>query len=83
MEQEPVALGHDVQVIDPDVRGYVYSLVTAVSAKSQSFTGNRGIGYRLILILSFLSSEGSMARMQIDMCWVMMPSHVCVISRDG
>lgn len=32
MEQEVVALGHDVQVIDPDVRGYVYSLVTAVSA---------------------------------------------------
>ncbi|KAJ5580764.1 hypothetical protein N7450_007065 [Penicillium hetheringtonii] len=30
MEQEPVALGHDVQVIDPDVRGYVYSLVTAL-----------------------------------------------------
>ncbi len=32
MEQEVVALGHDVQVVDPDVRGYVYSLVTAVSA---------------------------------------------------
>ncbi|KAJ5201639.1 uncharacterized protein N7498_006302 [Penicillium cinerascens] len=30
MEQEAVALGHDVQVIDPDVRGYVYSLVTAL-----------------------------------------------------
>ena len=30
MEQEVVALGHDVQVVDPDVRGYVYSLVTAV-----------------------------------------------------
>lgn len=25
-----VALGHDVHVVDPDVRGYVYSLVTAV-----------------------------------------------------
>lgn len=31
MEQEVVTLGHDVQVVDPDVRGYVYSLVTAVS----------------------------------------------------
>jgi hypothetical protein len=31
MEQEAVAIGHDVQVVDPDVRGYVYSLVTAVS----------------------------------------------------
>ncbi|KAJ5180717.1 hypothetical protein N7492_003927 [Penicillium capsulatum] len=30
MEQEAVALGHDVQVVDPDVRGYVYSLVTAL-----------------------------------------------------
>ncbi|KAJ6104246.1 Timeless protein [Penicillium sp. IBT 18751x] len=30
MEQEVVALGHDVQVVDPDVRGYVYSLVTAL-----------------------------------------------------
>jgi len=83
MEQEPVALGHDVQVVDPDVRGYVYSLVTAVSAQSQSYTGTRGIGCRLILIPSFFSSEGSMARMQTNMCWVMMPSHVCVISRDG
>lgn len=30
MEQEPASLGQDVQVVDPDVRGYVYSLVTAV-----------------------------------------------------
>lgn len=33
MDDEPVvaAPGHDVQVIDPDVRTYVYTLVTAVS----------------------------------------------------
>jgi hypothetical protein len=31
MDQEAVAVGQDVQVVDPDVRGYVYSLVTAVS----------------------------------------------------
>ncbi|KAJ5683138.1 Topoisomerase 1-associated factor 1 [Penicillium macrosclerotiorum] len=30
MDQEAVAVGHDVQVVDPDVRGYVYSLVTAL-----------------------------------------------------
>jgi hypothetical protein len=30
-EQDPIALGQDVQVVDPDVRGHVYSLVTAVS----------------------------------------------------
>ncbi|KAJ5631656.1 uncharacterized protein N7484_011756 [Penicillium longicatenatum] len=29
-EQDPIALGHDVQVVDPDVRGHVYSLVTAL-----------------------------------------------------
>ncbi|KAJ5806999.1 hypothetical protein N7474_010591 [Penicillium riverlandense] len=30
MDQEVGAVGHDVQVVDPDVRGYVYSLVTAL-----------------------------------------------------
>ncbi|KAJ5935633.1 hypothetical protein N7466_005180 [Penicillium verhagenii] len=29
-DQEPIALGHDVQVVDPEVRGHVYSLVTAL-----------------------------------------------------
>lgn len=28
---EVLAVGNDVQVVDPDVRGAVYSLVTAVS----------------------------------------------------
>jgi replication fork protection complex subunit Tof1/Swi1 len=32
MDEEVVPLGHDVQVVDPDVRNYVYSLVTAVSS---------------------------------------------------
>ncbi|KAJ5096214.1 Timeless protein [Penicillium alfredii] len=30
MDDEVGPLGHDVQVVDPDVRGYVYSLVTAL-----------------------------------------------------
>ncbi|OGE48753.1 hypothetical protein PENARI_c026G06180 [Penicillium arizonense] len=30
MDEEVVPLGHDVQVVDPDVRGYVYGLVTAL-----------------------------------------------------
>jgi hypothetical protein len=30
MEQEVTSVGHDIQVIDPDVRIHVYSLVTAV-----------------------------------------------------
>ncbi|KAJ5108811.1 hypothetical protein N7456_005486 [Penicillium angulare] len=30
MEQGPLAVGNEVQVVDPDVRGYVYSLVTAL-----------------------------------------------------
>lgn len=33
MDEEVVAVGHDVQVVDPDVRNYVYGLVTAVSSK--------------------------------------------------
>lgn len=34
MDEEVVPLGHDVQVVDPDVRNYVYGLVTAVSSLS-------------------------------------------------
>lgn len=34
MDEEAVPFGQNVQVIDPDVRVYVYSLVTAVSAPS-------------------------------------------------
>ncbi|KAJ5788407.1 Timeless protein [Penicillium paradoxum] len=30
MDEEAVPLGHDVQVVDPDVRNYVYGLVTAL-----------------------------------------------------
>ncbi|KAJ5543159.1 DNA repair protein (Tof1) [Penicillium sp. DV-2018c] len=30
MDDDVVALGHDVQVVDPDVRNYVYGLVTAL-----------------------------------------------------
>ncbi|KAJ5366779.1 Timeless protein [Penicillium brevicompactum] len=30
MDEEVVAVGHDVQVVDPDVRNYVYGLVTAL-----------------------------------------------------
>lgn len=37
MDQEAVPLGNDVQVVDPDVRGYVYSLVTAVSSSLWKF----------------------------------------------
>lgn len=76
MEQEPVSLGHDVQVVDPDVRGYVYSLVTAV-CEIQT------IGCVRSLTRLFLSSEGSMAKMQTDMCWEMTPWHVCAISSGG
>ena len=31
MDEEAVSFGQNVQVVDPDVRAYVYSLVTAVS----------------------------------------------------
>lgn len=36
MDEEAVSFGQNVQVVDPDVRGYVYSLVTAVSLLSFS-----------------------------------------------
>lgn len=36
MDEEAVPFGQNVQVVDPDVRGYVYSLVTAVSLLSLS-----------------------------------------------
>lgn len=80
MEQEPVALGHDVQVVDPDVRGYVYSLVTAVSA----FTPRLSREYSWTLTdTPDSSSEASMAKMQINMCWETMPWHAFAISSDG
>ena len=31
MDEEAVSFGQNVQAVDPDVRAYVYSLVTAVS----------------------------------------------------
>ena len=34
MDEEAVSFGQNVQVVDPDVRAYVYSLVTAVSTTS-------------------------------------------------
>lgn len=75
MEQEAVALGHDVQVIDPDVRGYVYSLVTAVCVplipRAHSLT-------RLISSL-----EASMVKMPTATYWAMTPWLVCAISSDG
>jgi hypothetical protein len=52
MEQEVVALGHDVQVVDPDVRGYVYSLVTAVSATSPDRRSRRVEDWLTTLILA-------------------------------
>lgn len=75
MEQEPIALGHDVQVVDPDVRGHVYSLVTAVCVNPEDFWS------ALTRLPS--SSEGSMAKMLTDMYWEMTPWHVCAISSDG
>lgn len=56
MDEEPASFGQNVQVIDPDVRAYVYSLVTAVSALWWSI-GQADIS----------SLEASMARMQISM----------------
>lgn len=75
MEQEPVALGQDVQVVDPDVRGYVYSLVTAVCVTLHNWA-------RLLTRLP-LSSEGSMAKMLIATCWETTLWRVCATSSGG
>lgn len=77
LEQDPIALGQDVQVIDPDVRGHVYSLVTAVSLLPRPFHYTRPHA----TVISSL--EVSMAKMRIATSWVMMPSRVCAISSDG
>lgn len=61
MDQEVGAVGHDVQVVDPDVRGYVYSLVTAVSVflRVPRVLGANPLG----------SWEDSMAKMPTNMSW--------------
>jgi len=76
-EQDPIALGQDVQVVDPDVRGHVYSLVTAVSLLPRPFHYTRTHA----IVIS--SSEVSMAKMRTATSWVMMPWHVCATSNGG
>lgn len=75
MDQEVVAVGHDVQVVDPDVRGYVYSLVTAVS-----------VFLRVARVLdadTLGSWEVSMAKMPTNMSWETTHWHVCATSSGG
>ncbi|KAF4980576.1 hypothetical protein F66182_17217 [Fusarium sp. NRRL 66182] len=43
MELDAVAVGRDVQVVDPEVRAHVYSLVTALGG----FNGEDGSKYNL------------------------------------
>lgn len=76
-EQDPIALGQDVQVIDPDVRGHVYSLVTAVNLlpRLSHYTRTHAT------VLSSL--EVSMAKMRTATSWVMTPWHACAISSGG
>lgn len=78
MEQEPFALGQDVQVVDPDVRGHVYSLVTAVCD-----TPHNPEDWARLLTRLLLSSEGSMAKTRIATCWEMTPWRVCATSSGG
>jgi hypothetical protein len=66
MDEEVVPLGHDVQVVDPDVRGYVYGLVTAVSSVLLPCLAN-------LLTWSTISSEVSTAKMPTDTCSEMTP----------
>lgn len=41
MEDDGAVFGQNVQVVDPDVRAYVYSLVTAVSCSNALRGGER------------------------------------------
>lgn len=78
--EEPVALGHDVQVVDPDVRGYVYSLVTAVRI---TFPFRTSIDFHLLTTPLSFSLVASMAKMQTNMSWEMTPWLVSAILSDG
>ena len=76
MEDDGAVFGQNVQVVDPDVRAYVYSLVTAVSC-SNALWGGRDVanGPR--------SSVVSTAKMRIDMFWETMRWHAYEISSGG
>lgn len=65
---------HGVQVVDPEVRAYVYSLVTAVSGPLSMY------GFGMLTISSWVDS---MARMRVATSWEMTPWPVYVILRDG
>lgn len=75
MDEEVVPFGQNVQVVDPDVRGYVYSLVTAVSLLFEPV--NR------VVADGGCSWEASMARMRVNTLWEMMHWHACGISNGG
>jgi hypothetical protein len=59
---EVVAIGHDVQVVDPDVRNYVYGLVTAVS-----------LFPLCTFALPRLTEISSSEKMPTNTCWETMP----------
>jgi hypothetical protein len=78
MDVDDTPIGQNVQVVDPEVRAYVYSLVTAVGSFPSH--GNLMVGSSKLTISS---SEALMAKMRGGTLWAMMPLHVYVISKSG
>lgn len=74
MDVDAAPVGQIVQVVDPEVRAYVYSLVTAVSDLYSSVT---------VVQLTVHSSVVSMVRMPQNIAWETMRWLVYAISRNG
>lgn len=75
MEADALPVGQDVQVVDPEVRAHVYSLVTAVCDPAKSV--------KLRMELTASSSVDSMVKMLQSTVSVTMRSHVYATSRNG
>lgn len=74
MDVDVAPVGQTVQVVDPEVRAYVYSLVTAVGDVYSSVT---------VFQLTVHSLVVSMVRMPQNIAWETMLWLVYAISRNG
>lgn len=74
MDDDAAPAGPSVQVVDPEVRAHIYSLVTAVSGSLPMY------GFWMLMMSSWADS---MARMRVTTSWEMMPWPVYATLRDG
>jgi hypothetical protein len=75
MDVDAAPVGQTVQVVDPEVRAYVYSLLTAVGIPT--------IQPVIRWLTMLYSSAVSTARMHRNIAWETTLSPVCAISRSG